>query len=503
MNSSRCSRRPYRALGWLLAAGWALSFPLVSELPPHRLWGWCAGTGYLAAAGATLLRRPRAAVGLALTGAVAVPLLYLVLSGQGQSEVAVIERSGRLMLESGSPYVDRPERVADYNPYLPGMALLGLPRAVLGTDGWVPRLLGDARIWCAAALFGGMWGGRRLLGGREAGLPGSGPLGSGLRGSGPPGSGLRAAAPVLVASPVVALPLAVSGVDLPLAGLCCLALAAAAAGRPVLAGAVLAGVCGLKWTAWPAVPVAVALLSAVHGRRAALRCAVPAVAGTAVLVLPAVLQQPRELVRQVFAFPTGRADVPTPASSPLPGRLIAELVPHGWWLTVGLLALGGTVVALSLLLRPPRTVVAAADRLAAGLTVAFLLAPAGRFGYLVLPVLLVLWGRWSCGAGGAGGADGAGGAVGAPGARVSRVVARGAVRGTAGQAGRKAVARTVVPQSAKLPPSSGAIWSRPPATPTTIEGAANGSAPEAQYPSASPRTGVKETVVAAVPPTGS
>ncbi|MEV7611721.1 hypothetical protein [Streptomyces sp. NPDC089799] len=468
MNSSRCSRSSsWWVAGWLFAAGWALSFPLVSGLPSHRLWGWCAGAGYLAAACATVLRRPRAALGSALLGAVAVPLLYLVLTGQGQSEVAVIERSGRLLLESGSPYVDGPERVADYDPYLPGMALLGLPRAVLGTDGWVPRLLGDARIWCAAALFGGMWGGRRLLGG----------YGAGTR-----GSGIRGAAPALVASPVVALPLAVSGVDLPLAGLCCLALAAAAAGRPVLAGAVLAGVCALKWTAWPAVPVAVVLLAAVHGRRAAVRCGVPAVAGTAVLVLPAVLLQPHELVRQVFAFPTGRAGVPTPASSPLPGRLIAELLPYGWWLTVGLLALGGAAVGLSLLRRPPRTVVAAADRLAAGLTVAFLLAPAGRFGYLALPVLLVLWARW---------ADGARSPA------VSRVVARGAV----GQAGRKAVARTAEPQSAKLPPSSRPTWNRPPATPTTIEGATVGSAPEAQYPSASPSTGTNVTVVAVMPPT--
>jgi hypothetical protein len=40
------------------------------------------------------------------------------------------------------------------------------------------------------------------------------------------------------------------------------------------------------------------------------------------------------------------------------------------------------------LLRPPRCAVAAADRLAAGLALAFLLAPAGRFGYLALPLFL-------------------------------------------------------------------------------------------------------------------
>ncbi|WP_405922061.1 glycosyltransferase 87 family protein [Streptomyces sp. NBC_00122] len=365
------SRTARCTAGWLLAAAWALSFPLLSSLGPHRLWGWCAAAGYLGAAGATALGHRRAALTAALLGAVAVPLLWLALTGQGQSEVTVVERSGRLLLESGRLYVDQPVRVEEYTPYLPGMALLGIPRALLGGgDGWAARLLGDARIWCAAALFGGLWAGRRLLGATRPAL-----------------------LPVLVASPVVALPLAVSGVDLPLAGLCCLALSAAGAGRPVLAGAALAGACALKWTALPAVAVAVALLAACRGRRAAVRCGLAAAGGTALLVLPSALLQPGELWRQVFAFPTGRAEVATPASSPLPGHLLAELGQWGWYAAVGLLMLGGVAVAVSLLVRPPRTVVAAADRLAIGLTTAFLLAPAGRFGYLALPVLLTVWAR--------------------------------------------------------------------------------------------------------------
>ncbi|MFE5516431.1 glycosyltransferase 87 family protein [Streptomyces virginiae] len=372
--------------GWLLAAAWALSFPLFSALAPHRLWGWCAAAGYLGAAAATAVGRRRAALAAALLGAVAVPLLWLVLTGQGQSEVTVIERSGRLLLDSGRLYVDRPAHVEEYTPYLPGMALLGVPRALLGGDGsgdgWVVRLLGDARIWCAAALFGCLWAARRLLGGGPGGGRGGG------RGDGP-----GRLLPVLVASPVVALPLTVSGVDLPLAGLCCLALAAAASGRPVLTGAALAGACALKWTALPAVAVAVALLAVLRGGRPAVRCALVAAGGTALLVLPAALLQPAELWRQVFAFPTGRAPVPTPASSPLPGRLLTELGPWGWYLAMGLLLSGGLAVGLSLLARPPRTVVAAADRLALGLTLAFLMAPAGRFGYLALPVLLAVWAR--------------------------------------------------------------------------------------------------------------
>lgn len=124
----------------MLAAGWAGAFPLVSGLGPHRSWGLCAAAGYLAAAVAVLVLPRRWAragsVAVALLGAVLVPLLVLVVGGQGQSEVAVIERSGELLLRHGTPYLAEPRTVAEYTPYLPGMALFGLPRALFGTDGW-------------------------------------------------------------------------------------------------------------------------------------------------------------------------------------------------------------------------------------------------------------------------------------------------------------------------------------------------------------------------------
>jgi hypothetical protein len=198
---------------------------------------------------------------------------------------------------------------------------------------------------------------------------------------------------VLLASPLVALPLCVSGVDLPLIGLCALALALASRRRPVAAGLVLAATCSLKWTAWPAVAVAVSLLAGACGARAALRCAATALAGTLVLVLPSALLAPGPMLEQVLAFPTGRGHVATPAASPLPGRLLAELGPAGWYVAVGSLLCGGLAVAVSLVLRPPGGLVAAVDRLALGLSLAFLLAPAGRFGYFALPLVLVVWAR--------------------------------------------------------------------------------------------------------------
>ncbi|MFE4607730.1 glycosyltransferase 87 family protein [Streptomyces niveus] len=384
-------------VGWLLAAGWAAAFPLVSDVGTHRVWGVCAAVGYTAAAvAARVLPRPRAVrvpLVLALAGAVVLPLLLLVLTGQAQSEVDVIERSGRLLYATGTPYLDAPRRVEEYTPYLPGMALLGIPRALLGEHGWAARYFGDARVWCAAVFLACLVASRAVVRQRQRRRRPEGSAHGDAR--------FAAVTAVLIASPVVALPLCVSGVDLPLAGLCVLAIAFAVRGRPVAAGLVLAAACSLKWTAWPAIPVVVALLGCAWGARPALRCAGTAVAGTALLVLPSALLSPGPMVEQVLAFPTGRGELATPATSPLPGRLLAEQGATGWAVAVTLLVCGASAVGLSLVLRPPRDAVGAADRLAAGLSIAFLLAPAGRFGYLALPVLLVVWAR-SVGAGSVG-----------------------------------------------------------------------------------------------------
>ncbi|MET7557135.1 glycosyltransferase 87 family protein [Streptomyces albidoflavus] len=358
-----------------MAAVWAAAFPVVSSLGPHRVWGASACVGYLCAAVAVLSWRSlgrAVSVWIAGIGAVLVPLVVLVLTGGAQSEVGVVERAGLLTVRQGTPYLADPQAVVEVTPYLPGMALFGLPGAVVA-DGWEPlRYLGDARLWCAAAFLCCLWAAGRVLGGRGTG---------------------QLVGAALIASPVVALPLAVSGVDLPLTGLLCLALALAARHRPVAAGLALALACSLKWTAWPALAVVAALLAHRAGLGAALRGTGVAVAGTVLAVLPSALLAPGPLVEQVFAFPTGRGEWETPAASPLPGRLLADLGPFGWYAAMTLLAAGGVAVAVSLWVRPPTGLVPAADRLAVGLCTAFLLAPAGRFGYLALPVLLSVWAR--------------------------------------------------------------------------------------------------------------
>ncbi|MEV7778900.1 glycosyltransferase 87 family protein [Kitasatospora sp. NPDC088351] len=379
LNPARlASLRRVQVLGCAIAAGWAAAFPLVSNLPNQRLWGTVAAPAY-AVAGLFCLVLPRrfaarAAAVAALLGAVLVPLVLLALQGRHQSEVMVVERSAHLLLTTGSPYLPHPAVVTDYDPYLPAMTLFGMPRALFGNGSPAARLAGDARIWFALAFLGCLLASWRLL--RPS----------------------RDRAPLLplaalTASPLIALALVVGGVDLPLIGVCCLAMALAERDRTIAAGLVLALACTLKWTAWPALPVAVLLLWRLYGRRPAARAGLTALGAGLVVILPSVLARADALREQVVRFPLGLTAIHTPAGSPLPGKVLAGLGPTGHTVSLALMTVGGAGVTIWLLARPPVSAIAAADLLAGGLAIAFMLAPAGRFGYLALPVVLLIWPR--------------------------------------------------------------------------------------------------------------
>ncbi|GAA0937869.1 glycosyltransferase 87 family protein [Actinocorallia libanotica] len=337
----------------------------VSGLETHRVWGQIAAVAYGLGALLVLLpagRRCRGAVaGAVFAGAVLLPLAFLVGTGQAQPEVGVVERSGQHLMEYGTPYLG-PAELAEsadytaYNPYLPGMALFGA---------WGV----DARL-----VFGGVF---------LAALAGAGVV---LRG--------RVEVRPLVlsaASPLVALPLAVGGDDLPVIGLACLGLALAVR-RPGAAGLVLGAAATLKATAWPALAVCLVLVAA--RRRTDLPVFVGAAAGVVAsgVLLPALVD-PAGMWANAVRFPLGLADVASPAGSPLPGHLIAGLGPYGHAAAVAALVGAAVAMGIWLVVRPPRSVSDAAMRLAFGLLLAALLMPATRWGYLVYPALLALWAR--------------------------------------------------------------------------------------------------------------
>jgi len=200
---------------------------------------------------------------------------------------------------------------------------------------------------------------------------------------------------------VLALALAVGITDAPVIALVCLAFACVArrssAQHPrllVVAGVATGVACALKFTAWPALPVIAAMLAARDGARAAARfttaAVVTAVVGIAAFA-PRLLAHPGTLIQNVVLFPLGLTPHKTPATSPVPGHLLAGLGSAGHVAAIGLLIAAGLAVGASLVLRPPAGVGAAVVRLVIGLTLLFALAPASRFGYFAYPIALLGW----------------------------------------------------------------------------------------------------------------
>jgi len=357
-----------------------------------RVWAIWAACGYAVAL--VMLWRWRSrrgqitAVLVSVALAVLAPLLWLSVGYPLEDGMMVIDRSAGLLLHHGSPYLaaDQITSWLSYNPYLPVMTVFGLPSAA-GIGG----LAGNSGVWIAvgtviplAASFWIAMDHRRY----DALL----------------------ATGVAVASPVVGLNLAVITTDPPVLALIVLALALAARPEPAPrpgrtswitgitgAGVALGVACDLKSTAWLAVPVLAAMVAARDGARAAGRF-LAAVAGTVVILIaalaPATLTSLRgadALVQNSVLFPLGLTHDKTPAESLLPGHLLTALGPAGHVASVGLLLAAGLGIAISLVIRPPRDVPAAAWRLAIGLTLMFLLGPQVRFGYFIYPLGLVGW----------------------------------------------------------------------------------------------------------------
>jgi hypothetical protein len=372
-----------RLIPWLAVfTAYAAALALFSGGGADRVWAlWAAGGYALAAALAWLTRGVAAPLLAALACAVVAPIVWLILRGPATADPIVVTRSAVLLLRHGDPYLSTGQLATweSYNPYLPAMTVFGLPWAA-----GLPGVLGDTRLWltaaCLALLAVAFWMSAPHRATRCAACR-------------------RAAvwsAVFGVASPLLALPLAVGITDPPVIALTCLALACLARSPrlPVAAGLAVGVACAMKATAWPALAVIAAMLVARDGARVAARFAAVSVVTTAGLVVvtaPALLTKPAALLQNTVLFPLGLTLHRTPAASPLPGHLLASTGPAGHLAAVGLLMVGALAVAASLVVRPPADVPAATRRLALGLALLFLLAPATRFGYFAYPAALLGW----------------------------------------------------------------------------------------------------------------
>jgi hypothetical protein len=384
-------------------AGYAACVALFSGPGLDHWWGTWAAGGYAVAA-AIAARWPArdgqlAAVGAAVAGALVAPLTWLATAEPSTPDVAVVARSGVLLLHHGTPYLPAAQLAHGgwlaYDPYLPVMALFGLPKG-LG----LPGILGDPRPWLVAATFALLYATLRIVVGRaNAGraTPRRATPRRATPGRATPGPGACAAlAAFAVASPVMAFPLAMGITDPPIIALTCLSLALLTRGSArIWQSAVVLGIaCAMKYTAWPALAVIVVMIAVRDGARAAVRfvaITLATAAALAVVLAPGALSSPASIIQNTVAYPLGLTAARSPAQSPLPGHLLAALGPAGHGAALGLLAAAGLALAASLVIAPPRTPAQAASRIAVGLTALFALSPATRFGYFIYPLALYAW----------------------------------------------------------------------------------------------------------------
>ncbi|MDY7089089.1 MAG: glycosyltransferase 87 family protein [Actinomycetota bacterium] len=409
---------------YALSAAFALVTALSSTLLPHRAWGsvavWAYADAFLLVflqfLGYRLVRdrleatsRPwrllRLLVGngaratltwLTWAGAALLPLVIQSVqrangrTDRAQEEVLVVERMGERLLNDGTPYLSREaiaalpadERLDAYSPYQPGMSVFGLPRALAGDAWWT-----DARIWFALFTALILVIAVLLLRPRPVPPDDNTTIRSSRADLWRSFATVRALQAVTVL-PVCALTLATGGDDIPVLALCLLALVFAATDRYGWAGVAVGAAAACKLFALPVVAVLAVLAMAVARGGKLL----PGALGLPVLVLIPPFQVDQDaFLENVIRFPLGHGLVTSPAQSPFPGYLIAQNVPGGRLVALGLLLVVAAVITVRILWWPPRTASAAAAICGWGLLAAILLMPTTRFGYLLYPIAFLVW----------------------------------------------------------------------------------------------------------------
>jgi hypothetical protein len=361
---------------WIFAA-YAVAVVLLAG-GQDVIWAAWAAPAYGIAAVAVTWSRSWGVAALTAVFAVAVPLLVMMAQGgELAAGMTVIDRSATLLIRDGTPYLPSGKLSSwlAYNPYLPAMALFGLPSAV-GLQG-AP---GDPRVWLVLVTVAGIAAALSL------GMPHSVRDCVGCRRT------LLRSIAIATACPAVALNLAVTTTDPPVLALMLVTIALLNFPERLWPAAVALGLaCAMKPTAWLAIPVLAAMLRYRDGTRAAVRFTALSVAVFLVITVPVMLADPVAMAQNTVLFPLGLTAHLTPAQSLTPGDLLARTGPVGHDLSVGLLAVVGITVAALLLIRPPRSPRAAAWWLAIGLALMFTLGPDERFGYFIYPLGLVGW----------------------------------------------------------------------------------------------------------------
>ena len=320
-------------------------------------------------------------------GALAVPLGLEILwrfdgvtGSHLQPEVVAVEVGGQDLVGGQDPYhplvkLHHPVKYhapgqpdyAGFLPYLPVMAVLGIPSEI-----WPNNGLSDARIFfcattlavAAVALYLCRANGRRKIRALQA----------------------------LIILPLASLPLATGGDDIPVVAVLLLAVVLAQRRRPFASGVVFGIASAMKFTAWPLAALA---LFAARGRKGERR-PLAMLAGMVVVAVPTIfpfaLRGPFALIDDVVLFPLGLSAIPSTAASALPGHVLVTAFPslsRALPVSVGIVL--SVLLVRHLYRRTPRTVSEVCNIAGVVMGVLILLAPNPRVGYLLYPINFFVW----------------------------------------------------------------------------------------------------------------
>lgn len=372
---------------------------VLSSLPVHsiyRAWGriavWAYGIGAVLA-GLVWIVRPRSAetagklrVVIALgvlAGAALAPVGHQVAlragadpSKHAQSHTIITEESARALLDGENPYsfdysrgpLSSWERgVRTHFPYMPGMIAFGLSRGVLGDGG-----AGDARIlfvlaglsiFALAALWWKASRDRWLL-----------------------------ALQILVILPTGSVLLSGGGHEFPVLALMFLSLVLLDRERYRGSGVALGAAMAIKQTAWVLFPFWLAAIVRRGGFSMAKRAVMPLAAIASAVILPLLFWDPGAFIEDAVRFPLDIGTDQTIARGPTLGRFLLGIFPSTRpWLPFALLGVAGAISAIILFRKPPAGASGAAGYSGLIFALAIALSTAGRAGYAIYPINLLLW----------------------------------------------------------------------------------------------------------------
>jgi heme/copper-type cytochrome/quinol oxidase subunit 4 len=392
----RVARSPRSWLVDSLLYGAAAAFAGVTaaaaDIPLQRSWGrmavWPYGAAAVLAACAGWLhgdeahhRRRRIWLAtVVFAGAAIVPLVAgSVWRSQGdpgdhaQSEVIIVEEAANASLDGHDPYAaeyregplsDRPLATQVHFPYLPGMLVFGLPRALAGHVAWA-----DARVWFAiVALAVAIAVIRRM--------------------DAAPDAKIRTFQ-VLFALPTGALLLATGGVDIPVVALLFATFVLAQRGGSGSAGLTGGLALAMKQTSILVLPFVVFVIPRGAARR---RFVVTTGLVGAMFVVPFALWDWGAFVEDTVLFPLGLGHGASAAATPTLGSMLLDRFPSQHdAITVVLVSVIAVVMGLLLFWRRTASTSQACMRAGGAFLTAIALAPAARAGYLVYPVNLIVW----------------------------------------------------------------------------------------------------------------